>query len=126
MQPPITDGPAAGLNLIAKIPIKHPESVFLPPQRVHKARRCFGSIEFNVAVSWPHSRVRRDVLDVYPALGQLETCVMSEVAEIVSPRTVTPINVGSPSAELIFGGIMAILALIAIAAYNLDLSWGFF
>jgi hypothetical protein len=51
---------------------------------------------------------------------------MSEVAEIVSPTTVTPINVGSPSAELIFGGIMAILTLIAIAAYNLDLSWGFF
>lgn len=51
---------------------------------------------------------------------------MSEVAELVSPTTVTRINVGSPSAGLIFGAIMALLALIATTAYNLDLSWGFF
>jgi len=51
---------------------------------------------------------------------------MSEVAEIVSPTTVTQIKVGSPSAELIFGSMMAVLALIATTTYSLDLSWGFF
>ena len=47
---------------------------------------------------------------------------MSEVAEIVSRMTGTRINVGSPSADLIFGGIMAVLALVATGTYNLDLS----
>ena len=51
---------------------------------------------------------------------------MSEVAEIVSRTTGTRINVGSPSADLIFGGIMAFLVLVAAGTYNLDMSWGFF
>jgi hypothetical protein len=50
---------------------------------------------------------------------------MSELAQEVS-RTSTRINVAAPSADVVFGSIMALLALIATTTYNLDLSWGFF
>jgi hypothetical protein len=51
---------------------------------------------------------------------------MSELAQVVSRTNGTRINLSWPNADVVFGGIMALLALIAMATYNLDLSWGFF
>ena len=51
---------------------------------------------------------------------------MSELAQVVSRTAGTRINVEWPSAKIIFGGIMALVAVIATLTYNIDLSWGFF
>jgi hypothetical protein len=51
---------------------------------------------------------------------------MTALAQAISRATGTRISVESLSADVIFGGIMLVVALFATATYGLDLSWGFF
>jgi hypothetical protein len=66
------------------------------------------------------------VVSVPSLLGQLGVCIMTILAEEVSPATKTRINVASLSADVVFGGIMLIVALLATATYGLDLGFAFF
>jgi hypothetical protein len=58
--------------------------------------------------------------------GSLENDVMTALTQVILRTTGARIDIESFSAELIFGGIMVIVALFATATYGLDLSWGFF
>jgi hypothetical protein len=51
---------------------------------------------------------------------------MTALAQVISRTTGRRIDVETFSADLIFGGIMLVVALFATATYGLDLSWGFF
>jgi hypothetical protein len=51
---------------------------------------------------------------------------MTALAQVISRTTGIRIDVAKLSAELIFGGIMLVVALFGMATYGLDLSWGFF
>ena len=51
---------------------------------------------------------------------------MTAIAQAISRVTGTEIDVETLSADLIFGGIMLVVALFATVTYGLDLSWGFF
>ena len=51
---------------------------------------------------------------------------MTALAQVISRTTGRRIDVETLSADLIFGGIMLVVALFATATYGLDLSWGFF
>ena len=51
---------------------------------------------------------------------------MTALAQVISRTTGTRIDVGSLSANVVFGGIMLLVTLLATATYGLDLSFGFF
>jgi hypothetical protein len=51
---------------------------------------------------------------------------MTVLAQAISRATRIRIDVESLSADVIFGGIMLVVALLATATYGLDLSWAFF
>jgi hypothetical protein len=51
---------------------------------------------------------------------------MTVLAQAISRATGIRIDVKSLSADVIFGGIMLVVALLATATYGLDLSWAFF
>ena len=51
---------------------------------------------------------------------------MSVLAEEVSRATTTRTNRASLSADVVFGGIMLIVALLATATYGVDLGFAFF
>jgi hypothetical protein len=51
---------------------------------------------------------------------------MTALAQVISRTTGTRIDVESLSADLIFGSIMLVVALVATTTYGLDLSFGFF
>lgn len=51
---------------------------------------------------------------------------MTALAQVISRTTGRQIDAETLSADVIFGGIMLIVALFATATYGLDLSWGFF
>ncbi|HLG85311.1 MAG TPA: hypothetical protein VKY22_30300 [Bradyrhizobium sp.] len=51
---------------------------------------------------------------------------MSLLAEEVSRATKPRINIASIGADVVFGGIMLIVALLATATYGLDLGFAFF
>jgi hypothetical protein len=58
--------------------------------------------------------------------GGLENDVMTALAQVILRTTGARIDIESLSAELIFGGILLVVALFGTATYGLDLSWGFF
>lgn len=51
---------------------------------------------------------------------------MTAIAQVISRATGSRIDAASLNADVVFGGIMLVVALFATATYGLDLSWGFF
>jgi hypothetical protein len=51
---------------------------------------------------------------------------MTALAQAITRTMGTHIDADTLSADLIFGGIMLVVALFGTAAYGLDLSFGFF